>query len=214
MSMKRVLSELREHDKEFTTAAEIKEYSRKFYYNFNNVIRYLVKQKYLLQIFEGIYYVKSEEEIESKKLKYSLLELVGKGLELKGISDWYYGLYTALTLNGVEDEEHEKDLFYIITNRLFKGAPIEIAGRSFKFIKFKYSLFNFGILDRKVKFSDKEKTVLDFIYLWKYNGIHSQKIIVDIAKYMDMVEEEKILKYVRYYPKSNRKILKEALSRR
>ncbi|TFF99000.1 MAG: hypothetical protein EU541_06040 [Promethearchaeota archaeon] len=214
MSMKRVLETLRENDKEFTTAAEIKDYSRKFYYNFNNVIRYLVNQKYLLQIFEGIYYVKSEQEIESKKLKYSLLELVGKGLELKGITDWYYGLYTALTLNGVKEEEHDKDLFYIITNRLFKGAPIEIAGRSFKFIKFKYSLFNFGIIDRKVKFSDKEKTVLDFIYLWKYNGIHSQKIIVDIAKYMDMVEEEKILDYVRYYPKTNKRILKEALSKR
>ncbi len=213
MSMKRVLSELRENDKEFTTSSEIKEYSRKFYYNFNNVIRYLVNQRYILQIFEGIYYVKSEEEINSKKLKYSLLELVGKGLELKGITDWYYGLYTALKLNGI-DEEHDKDLFYIITNRLFKGAPIEIAGRSFKFIKFKYSLFNFGIVNRKVKFSDKEKTVLDFIYLWKYNGIHSQKIIVDIAKYMHIVDEENILDYVRYYPKTNRRILREALSKR
>jgi hypothetical protein len=213
MSMKRVLNQLHEEGKEFVTSETIKQHSKRLYYSANNVIRYLLNQDYIIKIFEGIYYIKTPEELESKKLQYSLLELVGKGLELKGIKNWYYGLYTALRLNRVKINQ-EKEIFYIMSNRLFKGKPIIIANREFKFIKLKYSLFNFGIEDKKVKFSDFEKTVLDFIYLWKYNGIHSQKIIVDIAKYMPHVEEEKILSYVQYYPETNQKILKEALSNR
>ncbi|MBD3214567.1 MAG: hypothetical protein GF311_18295 [Candidatus Lokiarchaeota archaeon] len=212
MSMQRIITQLHENNKEFTTSDELKEYSQKLYYNYNNVISYLLKQGYLLKIFKGIFYVKSDEEYKNNKLKYSLLELVGKGLELKGISKWYYGLYTALKLNQYPVEE-EKDLFFIMSDRLFKTKPVEISGHSFKFIKLKYSLFDFGIIDQKVKFSNLEKTVLDFIYLWKYNGIHAQKIVVDIAEYMDKVEEEKILKYAQYYPKSNKRILEEALKK-
>lgn len=208
--MRRIISELHDNNKEFTTSEEIKKYSQKLYYNYNNVISYLIKQGYLLKIFKGIYYVKSSEEIEKNKLKYSLLELVGKGLELKGISNWYYGLYTALKLNQYPIEE-EKDLFFIMSDRLFKTKPVKIAGRSFKFIKLKYSLFDFGIIDQKVKFSNLEKTVLDFIYLWKYNGVHGKKIIVDIQEFMNKVDGERALKYAQYYPRSNRQILEEAM---
>jgi hypothetical protein len=211
MSMRRVLSQLQEDEREFCTSEEIKKYSRQLYYNYNNVIRYLLTQGYIVKIFEGIYYVKTPEEIESKKLKYSLLELVGRGLKLKGIKNWYYGLYTAFKLNGININQ-DKEIFYIMSNRLFKGKPIMISNRKFKFIKLKYSLFNFGIEDRKVRYSDPEKTVMDLIYLWKYNGIHSQKIIVDIAKFMQYVDPEKIKQYAQYYPDSNQWILKEALS--
>ncbi|MBD3194495.1 MAG: hypothetical protein GF317_05525 [Candidatus Lokiarchaeota archaeon] len=213
MSMNRVLEYLRRDDKEFTTSEEIKEYSRELYYNYQNVIRYLMSQGMLLKIFKGIYYVKNDEELESKKLKYSLLELVGKGLELKGINNWYYGLFTALRLNGVPSE-HEKDVFYIMSDRLFRSKPIKIGGRSFKFIKLKYSLFNFGVENNKVRFSDFEKTVMDFIYLWKYNGIHRQKIIVDISDFVEKVDEKRIRRYAKYYPKSNMTILQEALANR
>lgn len=216
--MIRVLNKLQEEgSSEFTTAEEIKKYSRQLYYNYQNVINFLLLQGYLVKIFEGIYYVKTPDEIEAKKLKYSLLELVGRGLKLRGIKDWYYGLYTALKLNGVnikQNQNKDEEIFYIMTNRLFKGKPILIANRKFKFIKLKHSLFSFGVEHQKVRFSDFEKTVMDFIYLWKYNGIHSQKIIVDIVKFMPHVDEEKITNYAQYYPESNQKILKEALSNR
>ncbi|TFF85062.1 MAG: hypothetical protein EU518_01770 [Promethearchaeota archaeon] len=212
MSMQKIITQLHNDNKEFTTSEELKEYSRQLYYNYNNVISYLLKQGYLLRIFKGIYYVKSNEEIQTNKLKYSLLELVGKGLELRGISNWYYGLYTALKLNNYPVEE-ERDLFFIMSDRLFKTKPVEIAGHSFKFIKLKYSLFDFGTINQKVKYSNLEKTVLDFIYLWKYNGIHDQKIIVDIQEFMEGVEGERILKYAQYYPKSNLRILQEALNK-
>jgi len=210
--MQKIITQLHNNNKEFTTSEELKEYSRQLYYNYNNVISYLLKQGYLLRIFKGIYYVKSNEEIQTNKLKYSLLELVGKGLELRGISNWYYGLYTALKLNNYPVEE-ERDLFFIMSDRLFKTKPVEISGHSFKFIKLKYSLFDFGIINQKVKYSNLEKTVLDFIYLWKYNGIHEQKIIVDIQEFMEGVDGEKALKYAQYYPMTNLRIIQEVLKK-
>jgi hypothetical protein len=49
-----------------------------------------------VRIFRGIFYIKSAEEIDMRRDRYNHLELVAKGLELKGVKDWYFGLYTAL----------------------------------------------------------------------------------------------------------------------
>lgn len=214
MSMNRVAENLRKDGQEFATTEDIKNYSNKLYYNVNNVISYLVSRGQLLKIFKGVYYIKSMEEIQKNKIKYSLLELVAKGLDLKGIRNWYYGLYTAFKLNGIE-VNREKQIFYVISDRLFKRKPIEIAGYDFKFIKFKFSLFNFGVIEEMgVKYSDYEKTVLDLVYLWKYSGVHSQKIIVDLGKFIKKVEEERALQYANYYPKTTKKILIDTLKKK
>ncbi|TXT58669.1 MAG: hypothetical protein BAJALOKI2v1_320019 [Promethearchaeota archaeon] len=213
MSMNRVAEKLRNDGREFATTEDIKIYSNKLYYNYNNVIQYLTSRGQLLKIFKGVYYVKSIDEIQKNKIKYSLLELVGKGLDLKGIKNWYYGLYTAFKLNGVEPNR-EKQIFYVISDRLFKRKPISIAGYDFKFIKFKFSLFNFGVKkEMGVKFSDYEKSVLDLVYLWKYSGVHSQKIVVDLGNFIRKVDKERALEYANYYPNTTKKILKEALKK-
>lgn len=63
--------------------------------NYKIAIRHLVSRGYLIRIFKGIFYIKYLDEVKLDKSKYSNLELVAKGLELKGVKKWYFGLYTA-----------------------------------------------------------------------------------------------------------------------
>ena len=79
--------------------------------------------KYIIRIFRGIFYVKSLEEIKYKKVKYNHLELVAKGLELKGVKHWYFGLHTALKLNNATHEYFTID--YVITDSFYRNKPIE-----------------------------------------------------------------------------------------
>lgn len=210
--MIRVLKKIKQDNKEFVTSEELQIYSKDLYLDYRTISNYLVTRGFLLNILDDIYYVKSEEEILQKKLNYSILELVGKGLNLKGVKNWYFGLYTALNLINIE-YEHENDMFYLINDQIIKEKPIKILGKNFRFLTFKNALFNFGIIDNKVKYSDHEKTILDLIYLWQYNHMNESRILINAYKLLDGISEEKILDYSQYYPISNRKVLKKALNK-
>ncbi|MFX1499818.1 MAG: hypothetical protein ACFFDH_02505, partial [Promethearchaeota archaeon] len=183
-----------------------------FYQDYRMISDYLVTRGYLLNILDNIYYVKTEEELNDNRRKYSILELVAKGLKIKNIKNWYFGLYTALELNNI-DYEHENELFYLINDQILKGKPIEILGKRFRFLTFKNALFDFGIIKNKIKYSDHEKTILDLIYLWQYNHMNDNRILIEVSKLIKGVSEEKIVNYSKYYPESNRKVLKKALNK-
>lgn len=210
--MIRVLKKIKQDNKEFVTSEELQIYSKDLYLDYRTISNYLVTRGFLLNILDDIYYVKSEEEILQNKLNYSILELVGKGLNLKNVKNWYFGLYTALNLINIE-YEHENDMFYLINDQIIKEKPIKILGKDFRFLTFKNALFNFGIIDNKVKYSDHEKTILDLIYLWQYNHMNESRILINAYKLLDGISEEKILEYSQYYPISNRKVLKKALNK-
>lgn len=210
--MIRVLKKIKQDNKEFVTSEELQIYSKDLYLDYRTISNYLVTRGFLLNILDDIYYVKSEEEILQNKLNYSILELVGKGLDLKNVKNWYFGLYTALNLINIE-YEHENDMFYLINDQIIKEKPIKILGKDFRFLTFKNALFNFGIIDNKVKYSDHEKTILDLIYLWQYNHMNESRILINAYKLLDGISEEKILDYSQYYPISNRKVLKKALNK-
>ncbi len=210
--MIRVLKKIKQDNKEFVTSEELQIYSKDLYLDYRTISNYLVTRGFLLNILDDIYYVKSEEEILQNKLNYSILELVGKSLNLKNVKNWYFGLYTALNLINIE-YEHENDMFYLINDQIIKEKPIKILGKNFRFLTFKNALFNFGIIDNKVKYSDHEKTILDLIYLWQYNHMNESRILINAYKLLDGISEEKILDYSQYYPISNRKVLKKALNK-
>lgn len=193
--------------KEFIKSSEIKEYCEYFNLNYNNVIRYFISRGYLLRIFRGIFYVKNLEELKFGLKKYSNLELVSKGLDLKGIKNWYFGLYTALKLNNMTHEYFT--INYIISENLYRNKPININSIKFKFIKLKPNLFNFGIIKNGFRYSDLEKTILDFIYLWVYNSKPRKKIIIDLSEYIKNISEKKIKNYIKNYPNSVKNIIEE-----
>ncbi len=78
-------------------------------------------------------------------------------------------------------------------------------------MKIKGSLLKFGIIERDgVKYSDPEKTILDFIYMFKYRGIPDEKITLFIGDYIKGLNKRKIKRYLKFYPKSVGRVVEDA----
>lgn len=202
MRMSILLKKLRIENKEFVTSKELEVYCSSMKLDYTTVIRYFIAQGYLTRIFRGIFYVKSLDERNLGRSKYSHLELVAKGLELKNIRNWYFGLHTALKLNNMTHEYFAVE--DVINDTLFRANPINIAGYKFKFTRLSPSLVGFGInkKDENVRYSDPEKTVLDFIYIWRYNGVPDDKIVLDVSEWAKHCSKEKVSSYAKKYPKT------------
>jgi len=125
-------------------------------------------------------------------------------LELKGVKNWYFGLYTALKFNNLTHESFAID--YVVNDKLLRSKPINIAGYKFKFIKLTPKLLDFGIIENNLQYSDPEKTILDFIYTWRYNSIPKEKIALDISEWAKNLSSKKIKKYAANYPKTVQEI--------
>jgi predicted transcriptional regulator of viral defense system len=195
-----LLKKLRLDKTEFITSEELKRYCKAMVLNYEKTIRYFVYRGYFIRIFKGIFYVKSLDEVKLGKSKYSNMELVAKGLELKGVKNWYFGLYTALKLNNMTHESFAVD--YVVNDKLFRSKPINIAGYKYRFIKLAPKLLHFGvIIEDSLRYSDAEKTILDFIYTWRYNGVPQEKIVLDVSEWAKGVSGEKTRKYSVNYPK-------------
>jgi hypothetical protein len=188
--------------KEFVTAEELKRYCKTMKLNYEMVVRYFGMRAYLVRIFRGIFYVKSLEEAKLGRNRYNHLELVARGLELKKVGNWYFGLHTALKLNNMTHETFAVE--DAINDKLFRANPFTIAGYKFKFSKLSRSLLDFGIKkgENGVRYSDREKTVLDFIYIWRYNGIPEEKILADVSGWAKGASKEKLRAYAKKYPKT------------
>lgn len=200
-----LLKKLRIEEKEFVTSDELKLYCKSMGLTYKTVIKYFIHRGYLTRIFRGIFYVKSLDEIKLGKTRYNHLELVAKGLELKGVKNWYFGLYTALKLNNMTHEYFSVE--YVINDKLFRSKPINIAGYKFRLVKLAPKLLKFGVIENALRYSTAEKTILDFIYTWRYNGVPKEKIILDISEWSNNLSKEKTKKYAASYPKTVRAIV-------
>jgi len=209
--MNRILKKIREEKKELISLDELKNYCKELYLNYRIKCNYLISRKFLIKILDDIYYVKTSNEIIQNIINPPISELIAKALKLKNIHKWYYGLFTALKLNEI-DYNHQNKYCYLINNRIFKNKPIKILDKKYRFIRFQDDLFNFGIINGKVKYSDLEKTILDLLYLWEYTHRNENKILIELSKLLNGTSKEKILEYSQYYPKSNIIILKKALN--
>ncbi len=205
MTIKLLIKKLHLDGREFITSDDIKKHCAPLKMNPRNAIMYLLKEKYIVRIFRGVFYIRTFDEIKLGKSRYSHLELVSKGIALKGVKNWYFGLYTALKLNNLTHEHFAVE--YVLNDTIFRPKPINIAGYKFRFLKLKPELFGFGIIENTHKYSDLEKTILDFIHIWRYNGIPEEKIIMDLSEYAAGLSKKKLLAYSKNYSESVRKTI-------
>ncbi len=187
--------------KEFVTAADLKLYCKTMKLDYTTTVKNFVHRGHLVRIFRGIFYVRSPEGLMLGRAKYNHLELVAKGLELKGVKNWYFGLHTALKRNNMTHEYFTID--EVISDSLFRANPINIAGYKFRFIKLSPPLIKFGVREEEIiRYSDPEKTILDFIYLSRHEGMTFEKIAMDVGDWIKDISEKKLRKYAMNYPKT------------
>ena len=199
MSSALLLKKLRFEDREFVTAPEMKAYCKSMKVDYDAAIRYFTKKGYIVRIFTGIFYLRSLEELKLGRSRYNHLELVARGMELKKVEKWYFGLHTALKMNDMTHEYFTVD--DVISESVFRAKPIKIADHEFKFYKLSKSLFDFGITgDKTHPHSDPEKTILDFIYVWRYNSVPEARIVADVSEWSEGLSKQKIRRYASMYP--------------
>ena len=213
-SISLLIRKLKINEKEFITNNDLLEYCKYFKLDYTYATGYLLRKGILIRIFRGVFYVKTFDEIKLGQTKYNHLELLAKGIELKQVKDWYFGLYTALKLNNMTHEYYAIEA--VISDKILRVLPISIAGHKFSFTKISYKLFGFGIILKKtrirgtfIKYSNPEKTILDFIYLWKYEGMKPERVLMDIEDWMDNINLKKLKQYSNYYPKTVQRLVKE-----
>ena len=209
MSLKLVVKKLELKKEKFITRDELKSYCKQLKLNYFTTIGYLTTNNYLIRILRGIFYVKSIEERKLKKIDMDYSTVIKETLNIKGIKKWYFGLNTAIKLNNLTHEYFT--ITYVINDKIARSNPIEIFGHKIKFIKINKKLFDFGIIKNKLYYSDIEKTILDIIYLGKYNNLTDNQIknkIIDIIKYCS---KQKIKNYSKYYPKTIKRFIKELI---
>ncbi len=178
-------------------------------FNEKNKFYYLLKRKYILRIFGGVYYVRTIEEILYDTYP-SLLKTLSNAMTFF-TEKWFFGLYTALMLNRVTSEYYR--VYYIVNNKLYRPHPIQVLGHKVRIVKFSEKLFGFGIIrENNLIYSDIERTILDLAYWMHYRSEPETLIIRRLRLYTEKIDKNKILSYLNYYPKSLRKIINAILS--
>jgi hypothetical protein len=202
MSLRLIVKKLELMDKKFVTRDEIRVYCKELHLDYYKAIRYLTSNDYLIRILRGIFYIKSIEERKLKKVEVNYVEAIKEALKIKGIKNWYFGLESAIKLNNLTHEYLAVET--IITDSLFRSRAIDILGTKVKFIKISKELFKFGLVGKDFKYSDAEKTVLDMIYLGKYNNYSEEEIKNRVLDLVEHCKKNKLKKYAEHYPKTVR----------
>lgn len=206
MKYKLVLKKLSLLNKKIITNDELKIYFDSLNINYRDGVNYLTNNRYLLNIFRGLFYILSIEERSEKSINTNIYDLIEKSLDIKKINKWYFGLDTSLKINNIK---HEFDnVIYIINNKIYRNKIIKINGYNIKIIKIKDDLLNFGVFKKNnLRCSDLEKTVLDIIYLDRYKGLTNLNILNKINDLLLLSDKKKILLYSKKYPKTVNKFI-------
>jgi len=189
------------------TKDEITEICEGFGANVDSTVNFMISYGYFVRILRGLYYVKTVEEFGLKKSK-DILEVVSLGMDKLGVK-WYFGLHTSLTLNGLTHEF--SDTVFVMNDELYRPKAIHIGGQKVKFIKLVSRLFDFGVVTKNaLKFSDVEKTLLDFVYISRYRSVPEAKSLSMMEDYRANAETKKIKAYLKFYPKTMEKVIENA----
>lgn len=104
---------------------------------------------------------------------------------------------------------------YVVNDKILRVNPMKISGHRFRFMKLKSPLFSFGISrEELIRYSDPEKTILDFIYMWRYNGAPKDRIIANTGEWSTNFSISKFIEYAKNYPKTVQAIAKEIAYKR
>lgn len=204
-----LLQKLWVNENEFVTSKELNKYCSELGLDYETYVRNFLYRGYLTRIFRGIFYVKPPEGLVLGRTKYNHLELVAKGLEMKGIKNWYFGFHTALKLNNMTHEYFTVD--EVVSDSLFRPRPVGIAGYRFEFVKISPTLLKFGVRETgenvTLRYSDPEKTILDFVYRLVRKGADTDWIIGHVSEWSEDVSEDRIRMYSERYSKTVKKIV-------
>lgn len=184
------------------------ELARRLDLNPTSAIRTLVRGERILPVFKGYYYVMRPDEI----LHHETAPLIvfAHAAKAKGIGSWYYGLYTALRLNGMSHEYRTDE--HVVSTALYRPGGVKMAGRRFVVLKWRSDLTGYGHIDKgPYRYSDPEKTVLDFAYWDHYRRSKGHAATNIWLDHVDSIDRARLEAYLPHYPASVRTTVEASL---
>jgi hypothetical protein len=175
-----------------------------------HALRHLRREGYLLPLFRGYYYLRSPDEMRLRRERHDPLALFALAARAKGIGPWYFGLQTALRLNGLTHEDRREET--VVSRHFYRIGGVPIGSRRFVIHKWGPELFGFG-LERlgSYRVSDPEKTVLDLAYLDYWASRKGHPEAREWREHLSSVNGGKVRRYLTHYPGPLRKRMEEEL---
>jgi len=199
-------------DKEpYVDSVLLREYAKTLKLDYLMVIKYLLANKYLYRILRGFFYKPTIKERKMNRLDVNHLEAIAETLKRKGVKNWYYGLDSAMKLNNLTHEFFAMD--FVVSDSIFRSKPITILGMKVRFIKLKKEIVKIGIVKGNYPVSDLEKTVLDMIYLMRYDGLSEKEIELKMNDLMSKCSKEKMFGYSSKYNKKMNEFIRRYYER-
>jgi predicted transcriptional regulator of viral defense system len=190
----------------YVTRDELRVFCKMIGLDYLSGVKYLIRHGYLLRILRGVFYAKTIGERKTGGVGVNHFEAIRDALRIKGVINWYFGLETAIKLNNLTHEYYA--LVSVISDSIARPAPFEIMGHRVRFIRISPKLFGFGVLkNNSIPYSDIEKTLLDTIYLGRYNGLSESEIINMSSDLLKDSLKDKLHTYSLNYPNTVRKTL-------
>ena len=215
MKIKLAWQKLLVDQKSFVTRDELEPICAAIDKDYRTVVHYLLEHKFIIRIFKGIFYVRGPDEIQRGMTKPTVYELVAEGLRMKNVKKWYYGLETALKFNNMTHEYFRVN--YVITDSLRTTKAIKVLDTEFRFIKWRPAFFENGLMTLNgLGYSDKEKTILDLVYVRYTNRKMRSKDVLGrakdlLAQYGDQLDIKRFGGYIPNYPIRMENIVWQAL---
>jgi hypothetical protein len=196
--------------REVLTSADLAETARRIGARPTHALRHLRREGYLVPLFRGFYYVRTPEELRLRTERYDPLELFSLAARAKGIGEWYFGLTTALRLNGLTHEDRREET--VVSRAIYRIHGVPIGSRRFVIHKWDKELFGFGLERRRTYFvSDPEKTVLDLAYLDYWRARKSHPAMRVWTEHLTSVNARKVRRYLPHYPAEMRRTVEGRL---
>ncbi len=197
-------------DKKIVASDEIKNLAKELGKDGRRSLYYLQEEGYITRILRGIFYIKSIPEREQNTYDKSIYELVALALEKKGVTNWYFGLETALKMNNLTHEYFTID--YVLTDSYRTTKVIKIMDTRFQFLKRSKNYFKEGLIKKNfLRYSNPEKTVLDIAYQRYLNSKNPDLYTLPIKEYKQKIDFEKVKDFLSMYPPSFQKKMEKVL---
>ncbi|MCI4320637.1 MAG: hypothetical protein L3K23_11010 [Thermoplasmata archaeon] len=192
------------------TSEDLAEMARRIGARPAHALRHLRRERYLVPLFRGFYYVRTPEEVRLNTERHDPLELFALAARAKGIGEWYFGLTTALRLNGLTHEDRREET--VVSRTLYRIHGVPIGSRRFVIHRWAKELFGFGLERRRTYLvSDPEKTVLDLAYLDFWRAKKRHPMTRAWTEHLASVNSRKVRRYLVHYPVEIRRTVERLL---
>lgn len=190
---------LARRDREVVKTDELRALSLRLGREPRSAVDHLVRSGYLVPLFKGVYHVSHPEEMRLGAPRHSHLELFALAAEATAMGPWYFGLETALRLDGLVAEFRREEA--VINGQRLRERGILVGRHRFVLHRWAPELLAFGVRkEGRLRISDPAKTVLDLAYRDYWSARKGRAATGEWEALVDRVDRRALERHLGRFP--------------